>query len=840
MTKTFFYEGPPTFLTVDETGSGTRLTYRQCWPQRLVELPESMPWVDRWSQGQDGEQRLKTSTIVLPPRLEMPVDNIEIDAGAPVNLQVINNGGVEGVIYNTAGLPAGWSINQFGRIIGTAPTTRGAYQFSVTATNDGGSSSVTFNVEILPLPSNTPLAALTHNFRTLNALPAGWETQGATLTFDADGVTLPGGSSSWLDRYIVSPEFIPQDNQEIVIDFQGSGSIVVGLSEPGLWGDFSQLGSYVWGGNLHNGRKPVLLAEDTGFLGNVASRIKFVFHSGASSVEISLYSNGALTRELSLGVQPNMADGTRIYVGVLGGTIILSETTATIGDDDYLMQAQIPTEFIRTNSNLIPFSGLDESFDMATMRTRVNQAGVFWHRFPGGDTSTYYDPNAFGSNIGGLIGDPAPNGNADPAADGRRDAPGVNRTPDPMPLGLQFNLQKQYALADLVRLAAGKKVVWVINCVTSGLDIQVQFAKDAIAAGLNISAFEYGNEHYFEIDNYIYSTAVGETSAVVLPQLDGESDSDYYFRQLYSDLNHYFERANRWIDRFNTEFPSIPVWLTGDSTTAGHGPRGDNWNQYAYLNGTFDRVAGHTNHPYYKTTDIGVQKTDVGNEARAGAIAVAGIQRFREIIAGAGDWLPKGKTISYTELNILDDPAQTVFTVLGQTWLHALMLDIQIHILLKDPRSDGMFLHMLMGNAQWGMIYNEAGTAINPAKRGVDDVPFEDGIATPLALTMTGHVLSMTSALINGGTGQLLVDEIGSAFIAWRIDNRISAINATTATKTLTLPIDGSEWQAEIHRNAGWTDTVDPADLPAPTVATYQPGEQIDILSFSKLIITRV
>jgi hypothetical protein len=287
--------------------------------------------------------------------------------------------------------------------------------------------------------------------------------------------------------------------------------------------------------------------------------------------------------------------------------------------------------------------------------------------------------------------------------------------------------------------------------------------------------------------------------------------------------------------------PNLQIGITGVADSNNPDPRINSWMSAIQTPSgadglsAMDVVDAFTIHPYYNANDIGVTKADVGNSARAGAIARNGIAALRSILADPTIHTPalQDKRLWITEHNIIENDS----VVLGNSWVGALMVDMHGHEFLKDGRADLSCAHVLTGNPQWQAIANEKGTVIDPTKRGIEDLPFGD-IAQPFSSTANGLVLGKSADVFVEGTATLL--QSGAASIAWRVESsnadKISAINANDVGELLELPV-GKLWKVLTLSSDPWATVTGDGDLNA-TLELISGGTTITLSPFSKLIAT--
>ena len=248
-----------------------------------------------------------------------------------------------------------------------------------------------------------------------------------------------------------------------------------------------------------------------------------------------------------------------------------------------------------------------------------------------------------------------------------------------------------------------------------------------------------------------------------------------------------------------------------------------------------DVVDAFTIHPYYSGSNVNVQKSDVGDRTRAGQIARDGIALMRQILDNPAldNAAIQNKQMWITEHNILENDE----VVLGNSWVHALLIDFHTQEFLKDERTAVSTAHVLTGNPQWQAITNEKGSQIDGNLRGITNLPFTEDGSERLQPTALGLVLKETAEVFDSGTATLL--KSGESFIAWRVTNsvdNISAVNADDRSESLALPT-GRDWEVRTYTGDPWKTVERQSDLDV-TVQTFSGGQTITIPGFSKVVAT--
>ena len=289
---------------------------------------------------------------------------------------------------------------------------------------------------------------------------------------------------------------------------------------------------------------------------------------------------------------------------------------------------------------------------------------------------------------------------------------------------------------------------------------------------------------------------------------------------------------DEWIAPLRAAFPNAKILLIGVSDTGQINERFRAWMPSLINNNVFKPggADGISLHPYYYVNDVGLTKASAGNRAAASAAGAQAFEIFRNIVNGfLMGGLPPGLEIYVTEYGVLEDITQTGYVVLGQSWLHGCLMIMHTLVMWADPRINGAAVHSMIGNAQWAALHDESGRAIDPTKRGIDDEPWTEGLATPLSPTLMGTALGLlaNNVAVDGGEGLLLANDQG--LIAWRVTNAttskdaIAAVNTTGDPLSFTLPVD-TTWSDRIWTNDPWLTLPDVTQLAAPTTGTGKTG----------------
>lgn len=483
-------------------------------------------------------------------------------------------------------------------------------------------------------------------------------------------------------------------------------------------------------------------------------------------------------------------------------------------------KTRIPENFQRYNANLLAWEDITR-LDINKLTDSIIAAGCGNIRVPGGDPGNFWNWNE-----GGVVGD----AKADQNGDGRRYPPGYDRTPEPLPFHLRWQVHKtSFTLENIDPLftLTGADGTWVVNINSGGgggesaLDKEVRHLKKAESLGLPVDVIEIGNELYFGIPNYRWSGADGQEPL--------ESADDYA------------RVCKRWSQRMRSEFPNAEIYAIGTIPEKHEDPRAIDWPNALDRENTWDAIDGITIHPYHSINEASnAQLSDVGDNKRAEEIALASLNKLRDTMSKPSlSRIPDRKKILITEHGVIEDAnnPKTGRVVWGNTWASALCLDIHNMIFLKDERIEGSYLHVLSGNPQWEAIHNEQGLAIDPAKRGRENAPYTGGIAEPLSLTLHGYVLGLSDGIWDGGQGELIADQPG--FMAWAVAQGearfINATNVYGSERTLIVP-DDFVGVARVYSADPWLTEPQESKYPEPETKRLEPGDTLTIPAWSKVV----
>lgn len=463
----------------------------------------------------------------------------------------------------------------------------------------------------------------------------------------------------------------------------------------------------------------------------------------------------------------------------------------------------VPVNYSGYNTDAVEFSNWGDASAVAELGNAARSVGAQTLRLPGGDGANYWD-----WDIGGIIED---------------------RNPftmpfdliQPLPLSLNYQHNTNATLSNIKPLidSSGAEPIWVVNMNTSSLEKEIRHLVEAKRLGFSVNRIELGNELYFALPNYIRSNGTLETAEA------------------------YAQTAKDWALAIKStpELANTTIAITGAIPDSRTSARVQNWWSAlttpigADNRSAIDVVDAFTIHPYYSGSNVNVQKSDVGDPARAGQIARDGIALMRQILDNPAldNAAIQNKQMWITEHNILENDE----VVLGNSWVHALLIDFHTQEFLKDERTAVSTAHVLTGNPQWQALTNEKGSQIDGNLRGITNLPFTEDGSERLQPTALGLVLKETAEVFDSGTATLL--KSGESFIAWRVTNsvdNISAVNADDRSESLLLPT-GRNWEVQTYTGDPWKTVERQSDLNV-TVQTFSGGQTITIPGFSKVVAT--
>ncbi len=463
----------------------------------------------------------------------------------------------------------------------------------------------------------------------------------------------------------------------------------------------------------------------------------------------------------------------------------------------------VPVDYSGYNTDAVELDDWSNVSLVSALGNAAKGVGAQTLRLPGGDGGNYWD-----WDLGSIIQERQPFTQP------------FNLIQD-LPLSLHYQYNKQATLNNVKPLItnSGAEPIWVVNMNTSSLDKEIRHLIEAQNIGLNVNRIELGNELFFGLPNYTRAGNSLETAAA------------------------YAAKAKAWALAIKStpQLANATVAVTGIVASSILDQRGQEWwpaltrKTGSDNRSAVDVVDAFTIHPYYSTNDLNIRKSDVGNRGRAGQIARDGIDRLRGILAGPelDQAALQNKQLWVTEHNVIEDST----VVLGNSWVHALMMDLHTHEFLRDERTTVSVAHVLTGNPQWQALTNEDGSQIDGSQRGRADRPFVSRGNEQFQQTAIGLVLGETAEVFDSGTAALL--KSAPAFIAWRVTNsvdNISAVNADDRSETLVLP-GGRNWEVRTYTGDPWKTVKRESDLTV-TTRTFAGGSTLTIPGFSKVVAT--
>lgn len=490
------------------------------------------------------------------------------------------------------------------------------------------------------------------------------------------------------------------------------------------------------------------------------------------------------------------------FVGLSVQDMAVASTTRTM-----------PDNYSCYNTNVV---GVDDwsTVDISSFAQAAQLAGGQALRLPGGDTGNYWDWDR------GDVVRWSSDGQFRP----------LNKfpyfLPQAIPNSLNFKSGTKATLENVAPFVAQAEAdpIWVMNMNTSYLAKELRHLEEAAALGMPVNRIELGNELYFSLPNY--TRALSQSSN---PKRVGGFPSP----------ESYAAAAKEWTLAIRDVFPDADIALTGIVPREDANGRINGWlSALQEKTGDDNRSAlevadAITLHPYYNASDLGVTQADVGNRARAGQIARDGLSELRNIMASPALDAPElqDKQIWITEHNVIENGDDIT---LGNSWVHALMVDVQTHEFLKDERTAVSCAHVLTGSAQWQGIIDEEGLGIDGERRGLDGRPVNRE-NEPFSQTAIGFVLGQTADVLTEGEASLLYS--GDASIAWRVQSdesdKISAVNSGNIDELIELP-EGEIWEVLTYTGDPWsTPTEFDLDI---SLELLTGGSTLTLPAFSKIV----
>lgn len=659
---------------------------------------------------------------------------------------------------------------------------------------------------------------------SITSVPPGWIVPAtATASIDSLGLKAVGGNSGGWVNSVKSPNFPATPGHTVTITSPKlQGLAVFGItSETGAWGSFSKNDVLIFsagnGGSLHRGSAE--LANNIGYENTYANQLAITF---GTSVMIIVVRKGTASGDFvqtfttTAPMPAEFSAGVRVLLSPHNYAIAwvskIESSTANVLPANVLSQRIVPAEFYGYNGAALAIDDWN-TVDKNKFGASTKTAGASILRWPGGDESNFWDytRNGLITNSEDIL----------PLAPWHTHG----RT---LPIWLAYQIEKTTATPANIKAlhaAAGNPgFIYVVNCTTSTPQEQILALQAQESAGFTITHIELGNELFFNIPYYV-------------------GDADRPLRGHTSPAAFAADMVNNWIPAMRAQWPNAKIYVLGTPDYSFKFGREANWNYALRDAGCFaaGKADGLTIHPYYNIVDLNLDKSAVGSTGRASVAGKLAHAELGKVLKSASlDVMPEGKEIICTEFSVLEDSSQTKFVVLGQTWLQGLIQVQNVKIMLRDKRVTMALLHSLLSNPQWEGVSGEDGTAMDPAKRGVVDVPFTEGLYPPLEPTLQGYVLGLfaNNALNGGGTGYLLADSPG--YMAWRIKSatrdRIAITNTTADVHTFAPPF-GSAWTFERWTNPPWFDVVNINQVPPPVTGTLIDGGVIQVPAFSIIIL---
>jgi len=481
---------------------------------------------------------------------------------------------------------------------------------------------------------------------------------------------------------------------------------------------------------------------------------------------------------------------------------IIEINTVIEPDPDEQFSRTLPDNYSGYNVNAVVIGNWDDTEKIQAITEATRETGAQTLRVPGGDAANFWD-----WDIGGIIAERTPN--TEP-----------HNLAKEIPKALRNRSNTNATLENIEPFVTGSgaEPIWVVNMLTSDLQSEIDTLLKAKRLGMSVDRIELGNELYFQIPNYTRKDVTALDFAIrakewALAIRDVPELADSTLAVTGSIGTTQSERGRIWMDALITK--------TGEDNRS-----------------VLDVVDAYTLHPYYKTEPLQIRQGDVGKRGRAGEIARGGTAALREILAAPSlnRAALDNEEVWITEHNIKEKKGSLT---MGNSWLHALMLDLNTQEFLKDERTTVSIAHVLIGSPQWQGLKSANGTQVDASMRGKTYRPVIKDPSTALELTSIGLTLAKTNEIFTGGTATLLYSS--EASVAWRVQNdadKISMVNADDIEESLVLPEDQT-WQVTTYTADPWSTPASDDDFQI-TTTTMSGGSTLSVPGFSKVIAVAV
>lgn len=327
------------------------------------------------------------------------------------------------------------------------------------------------------------------------------------------------------------------------------------------------------------------------------------------------------------------------------GTGAAANISARVGD----FSRELPDDLLCYNVNTL----MAEDWSDPRLVSKVVGLDPDVLRIPGGTVANYWDWQR-----GGLVD-----------LKGLTDTPGQFR-PEHV---LAYDSGKLEGYRGLF-VETGARAMIVLNMLTSDLDSQIAYIRQALDAGLPVRYVELGNELY-------------------------ESRASY--TDVYPTPESYAEAAATWARAVRQAFPDLKVAVIGANPRVAArkaDQRVSSWNDVGLEKALPDADAL-TFHDYQPAT---VRSREFPPEEVDRALAFAGQQTRQMVSADLTSRMPASSEIWVTEFNIL--PQKGSPAVAG-TWMHALYAVTMAATFLEQSSVTITCNHVLVGNADFAAIF---------------------------------------------------------------------------------------------------------------------------------------
>ncbi|MBI1732455.1 MAG: hypothetical protein HYR49_06765 [Gammaproteobacteria bacterium] len=412
-----------------------------------------------------------------------------------------------------------------------------------------------------------------------------------------------------------------------------------------------------------------------------------------------------------------------------GSSSSTGEVTARIGG----FSRELPDDHLCFNVNTL----LAHNWSDPRLVEKASRLNPDVLRIPGGTEANYWDWRR-----GGLVD-----------LKGMKDTPGQFR-PEHVTAYDEGKVETYRGLFE----ATGARAMIVLNMLTSDLDSQLEYIRQALDAGLPVQYVELGNELYASRPNYV---------------------------DVYPTPESYAETAARWARAIREAFPGLEVAIIGANPRVAL-QKSDRrvliWNDIGIEKAlsTADALTFHDYQP------LRLRSREFPPEEVERALAGA-LRQTRDMVgADLTRRMPASSEIWVTEFNILpaappradasapgtrtpgpyrqrggrESPryaaAERTPPSVAGTWLHGLYVAAMAATLMEQPSVTITCNHVLLGNAAFAAIFADEKMMQAPVFTGLDQRSI--GSVRPFTLSASGLTLALYSRSIQDKQKATLLD----------------------------------------------------------------------------------